>query len=292
MTKTPAKKTSMVDYGFSAPQYVLPHQALSKMMHYVTRSKFKPFKGAFIKGFSQLYNINLQEAEHNDSKGYNSFNAFFTRALKPNARQIDEAPNAIVSPVDGTVSEAGPIEAGQIVQAKGKTYSLEDLLAGNKQLASLFEGGDFATIYLSPSDYHRIHMPCTGKLQGMWHVPGRLFSVSPRTARAVPRLFARNERVINVFETEFGPMALIMVGAIFVSSMETVWHGEVNTKRFGAVKEWQYDGSLKIDKALEMGRFNMGSTVVLLFPPQAAELTANMTPNQKLRLGERIAEMV
>lgn len=292
MSNTPAKKTSVVDYGFSAPQYVLPHQALSKVMHYITRSKLKPFKKAFIGGFSRLYNINMQEAEHADSKGYNSFNAFFTRALKPDARNIDEAPAAIVSPVDGTVSEAGPIEAGQIVQAKGKKYSLEDLLAGNKKLAAMFDGGDFATIYLSPSDYHRIHMPCSGALQGMWHVPGRLFSVSPRTARAVPRLFARNERVISVFETEFGPMALIMVGAIFVSSMETVWHGEVNTQRFGAVKEWQYDGSLKIGKALEMGRFNMGSTVVLLFPPQAADLTANMTPGQKLRLGERIAEMV
>lgn len=153
-------------------------------------------------------------------------------------------------------------------------------------------GGEFATIYLSPKDYHRIHMPCDGRLTSMRHVPGRLFSVNPRTTRAVPRLFARNERVINVFETEFGPMALIMVGAIFVSSMETVWHGEVNTTRTGDMREWQYDGSLKIAKGDEMGRFNMGSTVILLYPQGAVEQNNIMTSGQVLRLGQRIGDIV
>lgn len=294
MTNTPSKKpqANVIDYSFSAPQYMLPHQALSKVMHRATRSRLKPFKSAFIDGFRRLYGIDLNEAEHTTGKGYNSFNAFFTRALKPGARPIDEDSEAIVSPVDGCVSEAGSINDGDVTQAKGRSYSLLDLLGDDKDLAEQFMGGEFATIYLSPKDYHRIHMPCDGRLTSMRHVPGRLFSVNPRTTRAVPRLFARNERVINVFETEFGPMALIMVGAIFVSSMETVWHGEVNTTRTGDMREWQYDGSLKIAKGDEMGRFNMGSTVILLYPQGAVEQNNIMTSGQVLRLGQRIGDIV
>lgn len=290
MSKKP--KANIIDYSFSAPQYLLPHQALSKVMHRATRSRLKPFKSAVISGLTHIYGINMQEAEHENRKSYNSVNAFFTRALKSGVREIDADPEAVVSPVDGTVSEAGPIHDQQIIQAKGRDYTVLDLLAGDKALAEQFKDGDFATIYLSPKDYHRIHMPCDGSLQSMRHVPGRLFSVNPRTTRSVPRLFARNERVINVFETEFGPMVLIMVGAIFVSSMETVWHGEVNTTRKGNVREWQYDGSLKLAKGDEMGRFNMGSTVILLYPNGAIEQNAAMEPTQTLRLGQRIADLV
>ena len=290
MSKKP--KANIIDYSFSAPQYLLPHQALSKVMHRATRSRLKPFKSAVISGLTHIYGINMQEAEHENRKSYNSVNAFFTRALKSGVREIDAAPEAVVSPVDGTVSEAGPIHDQQIIQAKGRDYTVLDLLAGDKALAEQFKDGDFATIYLSPKDYHRIHMPCDGSLQSMRHVPGRLFSVNPRTTRSVPRLFARNERVINVFETEFGPMVLIMVGAIFVSSMETVWHGEVNTTRKGNVREWQYDGSLKLAKGDEMGRFNMGSTVILLYPNGAVEQNSLMEPTQTLRLGQRIADLV
>ena len=285
-------KANVIDYSFSAPQYLLPHQALSKVMHKATRSRLKPFKSAFIGGFSRIYGINMQEAEHESRKSYQSINAFFTRALKAGARAIDQDPEAIVSPVDGCVSEAAPITNNQIIQAKGRDYTVEDLLAGDKALAEQFKDGDFATIYLSPKDYHRIHMPCDGRLTSMRHVPGRLFSVNPRNVRSVPRLFARNERVINVFETEFGPMVLIMVGAIFVSSMETVWHGEVNTTRKGNVREWQYDGSLKLAKGDEMGRFNMGSTVILLYPPGAVEQNNCMEAGRCLRLGERIADLI
>ena len=290
MSKKP--KANIIDYSFSAPQYLLPHQALSKVMHRATRSRLKPFKSAVISGLTHIYGINMQEAEHENRKSYNSVNAFFTRALKSGVREIDTDPEAVVSPVDGTVSEAGPIHDQQIIQAKGREYTVLDLLAGDKALAEQFKDGDFATIYLSPKDYHRIHMPCDGSLQSMRHVPGRLFSVNPRTTRSVPRLFARNERVINVFETEFGPMVLIMVGAIFVSSMETVWHGEVNTTRKGNVREWQYDGSLKLAKGDEMGRFNMGSTVILLYPNGAVEQNSVMEPTQTLRLGQRIADLV
>ncbi|MDD9893321.1 MAG: archaetidylserine decarboxylase [Gammaproteobacteria bacterium] len=290
MSKKP--KANIIDYSFSAPQYLLPHQALSKVMHRATRSRLKPFKSAVISGLTHIYGINMQEAEHQNRKSYNSVNAFFTRALKSGVREIDADPEAVVSPVDGTVSEAGPIHDQQIIQAKGRDYTVLDLLAGDKALADQFKDGDFATIYLSPKDYHRIHMPCDGSLQSMRHVPGRLFSVNPRTTRSVPRLFARNERVINVFETEFGPMVLIMVGAIFVSSMETVWHGEVNTTRKGNVREWQYDGSLKLAKGDEMGRFNMGSTVILLYPNGAVEQNSVMEPTQTLRLGQRIADLV
>lgn len=290
--KKAPKKANVIDHSFSAPQYLLPHQALSKVMHKATRSRLKPFKSAIIHGLTNIYGINMQEAEREHRSSYSSVNDFFTRALKAGARPVDPEPEAIVSPVDGAVSEAGPIRSQQLIQAKGRDFSVEDLLAGDKNLAAQFKDGDFATIYLSPKDYHRIHMPCDGRLTSMRHVPGRLFSVNPRTVRSVPRLFARNERVINIFETEFGPMALIMVGAIFVSSMETVWHGEVNTTRKGNVREWQYDGSLKLCKGEEMGRFNMGSTVILLYPHAAVEQTGVMNSGQTLRLGERIAEMV
>lgn len=292
MSSSNKPKANVIDYSFSAPQYLLPHQALSKVMHKATRSRLKPFKSAVIGGFTRIYGINMQEAEHESGKSYHSINAFFTRALKAGARQIDQDPEAIVSPVDGTVSEAAPIREQQLIQAKGREYTVLDLLAGDKKLAEQFKDGDFATIYLSPKDYHRIHMPCDGQLVSMRHVPGRLFSVNPRTTRSVPRLFARNERVINIFETEFGPMALIMVGAIFVSSMETVWHGEVNTTRRGNVREWQYDGSLKLAKGEEMGRFNMGSTVILLYPQGAVEQNAVMEAGQSLKLGQRIADLV
>jgi phosphatidylserine decarboxylase len=292
MSSTNKPKANVIDYSFSAPQYLLPHQALSKVMHKATRSRLKPFKSAVIGGFTRIYGINMQEAEHESGKSYNSVNAFFTRALKAGARPIDQDPEAIVSPVDGTVSESAPIRDQQIIQAKGREYSVLELLGGDKALAEQFKDGDFSTIYLSPKDYHRIHMPCDGRLVSMRHVPGRLFSVNPRTTRSVPRLFARNERVINIFETEFGPMALIMVGAIFVSSMETVWHGEVNTTRRGNIRQWEYDGSLKLAKGDEMGRFNMGSTVILLYPQGAVEQNALMESGQALRLGQRIADLV
>ena len=244
-----------------------------------------------IRRFVAKYQVNMAEALNSDISSYATFNDFFTRALKPGARPIEDA--ALVSPVDGAISQFGAIERDQIFQAKGHSYSTTAVVGGDAQLAAHYEHGSFATLYLSPRDYHRIHMPCDGRLVRMIYVPGELFSVNPVTARGVPGLFARNERVVCVFESERGPFVLILVGATIVGSMATVWHGVVNPPRSKQVREWHYPNeptsAIWLRKGEEMGRFLLGSTVVMLFPKGPLSFTADWTPGRSIRLGEAMA---
>jgi phosphatidylserine decarboxylase len=283
--------STLVDRLLTLPQYLIPQHFLSVAMHALTRSKVTWFKNAFIKFICWKFKVNLDEAASQQLSDYVSFNAFFTRQLKKGVHQIDSE-HMIVSPVDGAISQIGTISQGYVVQAKGRSYSVNELVGNDEALAAQFSGGQFATIYLSPRDYHRIHMPLSGKLQAMRYIPGKLFSVNPRTARTVPRLFARNERVVTVYETEYGPVALVLVGAIFVGSMETVWAGQITPPYGKEVQDWQYDGSsaLEFAKGEEMGRFNMGSTVVMLLPPKAPQWLASLCPEQVIRLGQAMAK--
>jgi len=274
-------------------QYLLPHHLLSAIMHAITRIEWAPFKNLLIRQVISMYDVDLSSAREENPGNYPSFNAFFTRQLKADARPVAEG-NNVASPVDGTVSQAGDILDGRIFQAKQHSYSLAELLGGREQLACEFKNGKFATIYLSPRDYHRIHMPADGQLREMIHVPGRLFSVSPETTRVVSRLFARNERLINIFDSEQGPFAVIMVGAIFVSSMDTVWEGTVTPRRQQPTS-WDYRQQKKhieLTKGEEMGRFNMGSTVILLFPDNKVDWLDMLTPETRLQMGQEIAHRV
>ena len=231
----------------------------------------------------------MAEAANPDIASYRSFNEFFTRPLQDGARPLADA--AFVCPVDGAISQFGAIERDQIFQAKGHRYSTAALVGGDRELAARFENGSFATIYLSPRDYHRIHMPCDGRLVRMIHVPGELFSVNPATARGVPGLFARNERVVCVFEGACGPFVLTLVGATIVGSMATVWHGTVNPPRPGVVREWRYDEQgIVLRQGEEMGRFLLGSTVVLLFPKDAIALNSDWSPARAVRMGEAMGD--
>lgn len=271
------------------PQYLLPHHSLSILMSYLTHSKCKPWKNLFIKQIIKFYNVNMDEAVEQDITTYESFNAFFTRALKADARPISNAVKGIVCPADGEVSQAGIINQGDIFQAKGKSFTATELLGGDVLRAQPFNDGLFTTIYLSPRDYHRLHMPITGTLKEMVHIPGRLFSVNAATTNSVPGLFARNERVACIFDTEVGPMALILVGAIFVSSVETTWHGVVTPPTRREVRSWHYDDNAPIIKiGEEMGRFNMGSTIIVLFAKEQARWDAEFTAGKKVKMGELI----
>ena len=280
-----SEDVSLWDKMMTLPQYLIPQHTLSLFMYRLTRCEVVWFKNVFIRFITRQYKVNMAEAAETDLATYPSFNAFFTRLLKEGVRPI--ADNDIVSPVDGVVSQAGPIVTGQIVQAKGQDYSVLSLLGGDDALTAEFVGGKFATIYLSPKDYHRIHMPVTGKLRKMRYVPGDLFSVSPRTARTVPDLFARNERVVVTFDTELGPMVMVLVGAIFVGSMATVWSGQITPGYGKAVRQWTYDDAeaMMIEKGQEMGRFNMGSTVVLLFGEQAVTFNDQIVAEMPIQLG-------
>lgn len=274
------------------PQYVLPHHLLSRGMHALTRINGGAISHAGMRAFVRSFNVDMHEAVHEDIEHYNNFNAFFTRALKPEARPVDMADDAIVSPIDGTVNQAGEIREGRIFQAKGHDYSAEELL-GDAALAAPFKNGQFATLYLSPRDYHRIHMPCDGTLTEMLHVPGRLFSVNGLTARNIPRLFARNERVVCLFETPIGKMALVAVGAIFVGSIETIWAGEITPPAGTTIRRWRYGrgeaaGEVRLRKGEEMGRFNMGSTVVMLTEPATVDWGDYLGPDNRMHMGARI----
>ena len=275
------------------PQYVLPHHALSQMMSKLTHCENKAWKNLFIQQIIKHYGVNMDEALEQDINAYKSFNDFFTRELKPGVRPLSTERNAIVCPCDGAVSQAGDITGGKIFQAKGKSFTAVDLLGGDAARAEPFNNGVFSTIYLSPKDYHRLHMPLTGTLREMVHVPGRLFSVNTATTNSVPGLFARNERVCCLFDTEAGPMALILVGAIFVSSVETVWHGVVTPPSISTVKSWQYQDNaptLKIGE--EMGRFNMGSTIIVLFGKDKAKWDVEFKAEKTVRLRELIGKVV
>lgn len=271
------------------PQYALPHHALSGLMSKLTHCENTAWKNAFIKLIIRLYGVNMDEAKYQNIDDYPSFNHFFTRELKNGVRPLATAANAIACPADGAVSQAGPIEGGKIFQAKGHSYTALELLGGDTERAKAFENGSFATIYLSPKDYHRLHMPLTGRLREMVHIPGRLFSVNNTTVSAVPNLFARNERVACIFDTEAGPMALVLVGAIFVSSVETVWHGVVTPPTISETRNWQYQADAPVlEKGAEMGRFNMGSTIIVLFGKDQTAWLDDFVANKPVKLGEQI----
>ena len=271
-------------------QYFLPKQALSTIAGKLAESEAGGLTTRVIRWFVQRYGVDLSEAVDADPISYRSFNEFFTRPLRAGARPLADA--AFLCPVDGAISQFGAIEHDQIFQAKGHRYSTVALVGGDRPLAARFENGAFATLYLSPRDYHRIHMPVDGRLTRMIHVPGALFSVNPATARGVPGLFARNERVVCVFEAGFGPFVLILVGATIVGSMATVWHGVVNPPRPGHVREWNYDDRpADLRQGDEMGRFLLGSTVVMLFPPGVVDFNPDWAPARPVRLGEAMATL-
>ena len=267
------------------PQYLLPKQALTALAGRIAGAQAGRLTTQLIKWFVQRYQVNMSEAADSNVASYVSFNDFFTRALKDGARPLASA--ELICPVDGAISQFGTIRGQQIFQAKGHDYSSTALLGGDAALAERFDDGSFATLYLSPKDYHRIHMPCNGRLQRMIYVPGELFSVNPTTARAVPGLFARNERVVCIFESTSGPFALVLVGATIVGSMATVWHGVVNAERGGEMREWHYaDQAVDLQQGAEMGRFLLGSTVVLLFPKGPLQFNPNWAPGRAIRMGE------
>jgi phosphatidylserine decarboxylase len=271
------------------PQYLLPKQALTVLAGKLAGAQAGSLTTSVIRWFVGRYGVNMAEAANPDIASYASFNEFFTRPLKEGARPFADAD--FLCPVDGAISQFGAIERDQIFQAKGHSYSTTALVGGDRQLAAQFENGSFATLYLSPRDYHRIHMPCDGKLLRMIYVPGALFSVNPTTARGVPGLFARNERVVCVFDTASGPFVLTLVGATIVGSMATVWHGVVNPPRAGVVREWRYDEqNIVLNKGDEMGRFLLGSTVVMLFPKNTLAFNPAWQAAAAIRMGEAMGQ--
>jgi len=269
-------------------QYLAPKQALTRFAGWVAGARGGAATTALIRWFVRRYGVNMAEAGQADPAAYASFNEFFTRALRPGVRPLATAD--LLCPVDGAISQFGAIEGGRIFQAKGHHYSATALLGGDGALAAHFHGGHFATLYLSPRDYHRIHMPCAGRLLRMIHVPGDLFSVNPTTARGVPGLFARNERVVCVFDAQPGPWVMVLVGATIVGSMATVWHGVVNPPRPGTVREWAYqDQAIDLPRGAEMGRFLLGSTVVMLFPAGPLRFNAAWAPGGAIQMGQAMA---
>ncbi len=271
------------------PQYLLPKQALTALAGKFAGARAGGLTTAVIRWFVGRYGVDMGEAVNPDIAAYASFNEFFTRPLKAAARPLADA--GFICPVDGAISQFGAIERDQIFQAKGHHYSTAALVGGDAGLAAQFRDGSFATLYLSPKDYHRIHMPCDGRLLRMIHVPGELFSVNPVTARGVPGLFARNERVVCVFDSANGPFVLALVGATIVGSMATVWHGVVNPPRPGHLREWHYgDQQLRLQQGEEMGRFLLGSTVVMLFPQGALKFNPQWSPQRPIRMGETMGE--
>jgi phosphatidylserine decarboxylase len=280
---------------FGALQYVLPQHALSRAVLRATRSRRVAFKNALIRGFMRLYAPDLSDAASPEPTSYESFNAFFTRALRSGARPGPADPNAVASPVDGTISEIGRLDGDHLLQAKGHRYSLQALLAGHDAWVQTFRGGHFATIYLAPYNYHRIHMACAGVLAAAWYVPGRLFSVNAATARVIPGLFARNERVVLAFEGAGGGHAIALIGALNVGCMETVWHGMVTPRagRQPADLELPRPSPTRlVARGDELGRFNMGSTVILLFPPRCIEWAAALAPGRTVRVGDVLGHRV
>ncbi|MCK4704304.1 MAG: phosphatidylserine decarboxylase [Gammaproteobacteria bacterium] len=280
-------KAPLRDYLLSTPFYILPHHGISWLMFKLARIQFRPVKNFIIRAYTKLNAVKMHEAVEEDKYAYQSLNAFFTRALKPECRPFDDTENSWLCPVDGAVSQARKIENGRVFQAKGHDYSLLELVGGDEKLAAPFQNGNFATIYLSPRDYHRIHMPIGGILTHMAYIPGRLFSVANHTVNTIPRLFARNERCACFFETEHGPMAMILVGAINVSAIETVWHGLV-TAIGRKINHFDYKkGEVTLERGQEMGRFNLGSTVIVLSTEQF-KLDETMTPGNEVKLGQRL----
>lgn len=286
------KKGNFLDILFIIFQYIVPQHTLSRLVGKIAECEWPWLKNAIIPLFIDRYNVNMSEAADPEPRHYKNFNAFFTRALADGARPIVEGDSSIATPADGCISQLGDIDSGRIFQAKGQDFSLLELLGGDAAQASVFEGGKFATLYLSPRDYHRVHMPATGTLRSMTYVPGDLFSVNNTTADNVPRLFARNERAVCIFDTEHGPMAVILVGAMIVAGIETVWAGQVaplkrqiNTHNYQAEKQL-----ISLQKGEEMGRFKLGSTAVVLFPADTMEWQQELEAGTPTVLGELLGE--
>ena len=274
-------------------QYIMPQLYLTQLAGWFAQQKWGAVTHFVIKIFAKKYNVDMSEAKKENFSDYESFNQFFIRELKDGARKINENPTALCLPADGRVSQIGHIDDERLLQAKGHFFSLSDLLAGDEELVNTFKNGEFATIYLSPRDYHRVHMPCDASFRKMIYVPGDLFSVNPFLAEHVPNLFARNERVICVFDTVFGPMVQILVGATITASMSTVWAGVINPPRTGEVKVWTYQGdnAIKLTKGQEMGAFQLGSTVINLFPVNSVTLAEHLEVDVPVRMGEILATM-
>ena len=277
-----------------ALQYLLPQHLLCGLVYRLTRSRVRWLKNALIRSFLNEFHPDMSDAVEPDALKYESFNAFFTRALRADARPADPEPTTLVCPVDGVVSQIGRLDGSWLVQAKGHAYTLDSLLAGDACWAEIFRGGAFATLYLAPSNYHRVHMPLSGALRAAWYVPGALFSVNATTAAGVPGLFARNERVVCVLGSGTLAFAVVLVGALFVGSMTTVWHGEVTPRSPRRRAELAPDAAragLDQERGAELGRFNMGSTVILLLPPGRSEWLADLAPGSRVRVGQRLARL-
>ena len=276
------------DFKTMLPQHLLPKRLLTELAGAFARRQGGALTQTAIRRFIARYGVNMAEAANPDPASYASFNEFFTRPLKDGARPLADA--TWICPVDGAISAFGPVKKDQVYQAKGHGYSTRTLVGGDAGLAAQFDDGHFATLYLSPKDYHRIHMPCAGTLREMIWVPGSLYSVNPATAKALPGLFAKNERVVCVFDTAHGPFVLVLVGATIVGSMATTWHGVVNPPRFKDVKRWTYENqTIAFQQGQEMGRFLLGSTVVMLWPKRPLQFNPDWAPARPIRLGEAMA---
>jgi phosphatidylserine decarboxylase len=286
---------ALLDHLRVWPQYLLPQGHLSSLMHGLTRIRARPWKDWQIRLFARFYRVDMSQTMEPDLTSYPDFNSFFTRALRPETRPLPADAHALVSPADGQLMAFGRIEEGRLLQAKGRWFSLQALLGGDPEWANTFRDGEFATVYLSPRDYHRVHMPAAGRLIDMRYVPGRLFSVNASTSRLVDGLFARNERVITWFETAFGPMAVILIGAIFVGGIETVWAGRITPPHARAPRSWRYPQGTgqapELQQGAELGRFNMGSTVITLLPSGTLSWPSGLAAGRHVQMGEVLGRL-
>jgi len=280
----------MKDYLFAMIQYLLPQHILSRVIGVLAESEVEWIKNPLIRWFSKKYNVNMDEALESEATNFSNFNNFFTRELKPGAREIDSEETSIVSPADGVISQFGAIDSGVMIQAKGQDFTVKQILACDAELADRFNGGQFATVYLSPSDYHRVHMLCDGRLKQMTFIPGKLFSVNNATTKHVPELFAKNERVVALFDTPEGMVAMVLVGAMIVASIETVWAGEIAPLR-QRLQHYHYsdDRNLDFKKGDEMGRFKLGSTVVMLSENPNWSWESMLKAGDKVKMGQKLA---
>lgn len=289
MTTTHHRAASWGDYAKSWPLYPLPHHAVSRLTYRLTRVETAWFKNLFIRWFADHYQVNWSEARLPRAEDYRHFNEFFTRPLRDGARPIEGDETTVVCPADGHISQLGDIHRDAVFQAKGHEFSATELLGGDPGRAEPFQDGRFITVYLSPRDYHRVHMPLAGKLRETVYVPGRLFSVAPHTTRTIPNLFARNERLAAIFDTDAGPMAMVLVGAINVAAIETVWSGLVTPPQRDSVEVTDYrESGVELERGAEMGRFNMGSTVILLFGKNHVQWLDQLRAEQPVKMGRQI----
>jgi phosphatidylserine decarboxylase len=283
----------MIDQLKIIGQYLLPKKLLSRLLGKLAAAQAGKLTTFLIKKFINHFNVDMSEAKYSAPEQFKTFNDFFTRELKPEARQIIAGEDNLAHPVDGCVSQMGNIKEGRLFQAKGHDFSLRELLGGRDDVAAPFDDGLFSTIYLAPKDYHRIHMPITGKLEQMIFIPGDLFSVNPLTAQNVPNLFARNERAVAIFSTAVGPMAMVLVGATIVASIETVWSGTLTANADKEIQYWDYKNQdITLEKGAEMGRFKLGSTIVALFPKESIHFAEDLQAGSVTRLGELFANTV